>query len=226
MEKFIKKALLTGCLLTMSLFVVSGCSNAEVDIKDVQEEKLSIKEKKRQIQEELKREEERIAQIHAEKDVEFKEADEIVLQYMTAFANKDYEGRLNHTLEGSRHYEFLHKEMNKKSIFPDMKDTTFFDSNVYFYFYDRNHSLYDELGKLYYHFQYEYKDVLNKTVVIARQLAVVQDDAGNWKVETSNGFIDYPEGYSEYPEYVVKHMFVVDETKVKNKEVLKKAEKR
>lgn len=195
-------ALLAGFTL-----VVSGCSGSSGGQQTAPKAEQS-KIKKEEPKNELQRDKE----MRIEMNEKFKDADEVIHQFIVAYFESDLDTLESIYLPEGIGYEKLHGSWRQTL---EARKNGSFDENVVEYHFVRYSSEYDETEKLYYQ-TYFYKH--GSKAAVPMNVALTKDENDQWKVENSglSSSEIFPQGIEKHGGTVSKLYFDGKGNSIKN----------
>lgn len=173
-----KKTIILSLMIIAILFVAVGCGgntnsnttgNAVTALDDGNDE-ISLDEGEQRKQYDNER---------------FKEADQFVLQFMADQYEADKEGIMSALAKGSDAYNHFMEDPDERidTYSPVVwTDEPSFEEDAHYYQFTRYSSMFDETGKLYYTFLYDFDRTEYTTASGFDRIEVVLDENGEWKV--------------------------------------------
>lgn len=187
-------ALLAGFTL-----VVSGCSGSSSSLQAAPKTEDISKNEKDEPKDELQIDKE----MRAEMNKKFKDADEVIHQFLVAYFESDFDKLKSIYLPNGAGYENL-EGSGRQTL--EAQQNGAFDENVDEYYFVRYSSEYDETGKLYYQ-TYVYKK--GAMAAVSMNVVLAKDENGQWKVENNrlSSSEIFPQGIEKHGGTVSKLYF-------------------
>ena len=167
-------ALIAGCVL-----IISGCSGSTSSQQEAPKAEKTDKPGKNETKDELQLDKE----MRAKFNEKFKDADEVIHEFLVADFESDLDTLESLYLPGSKGYEDFEK-YDRQNL--QARKNGPFSKNVDEYSFTRFSSEYEKTGKLYYStYVYGNGSNVNGTAAISVNISLVKDENDNWKVEES-----------------------------------------